>query len=91
MLKARTHLINFRVTEEEFHRLRDACDRFGARCLSDFARTMMLTEPTPHQTSDGSDGRYSTLEHRLSSIERSIAHILEAVADLQVKVATRLG
>ena len=42
MLKTRNRIINFRVTEDEFARLRTASMENGARCLSDFARTAIL-------------------------------------------------
>ena len=42
MEKVRGRLVNFRVTDDEFEQLKIACDRQGARCLSAFARKMML-------------------------------------------------
>src|ERR1017187_9362681 len=45
MSTARTRLVNFRVTDEEFERLKTASGRQGARCLSDFARGVMLGSP----------------------------------------------
>src|SRR5450759_4168274 len=45
MEKVRGRLVNFRVTDDEFEQLKTACDRQGARCLSAFARKIMLNAP----------------------------------------------
>jgi hypothetical protein len=39
VIKPRTRVIFFRVSEEEFHEMERACDSVGARSISDFART----------------------------------------------------
>jgi hypothetical protein len=38
VIKPRTRVIFFRVSEEEFHEMEIACSRVGARSISDFAR-----------------------------------------------------
>ena len=45
--KLKNRIINFRVTDDELARLKSASDLHGARCLSDFARTIMLREQNP--------------------------------------------
>lgn len=40
--KPRNRLVNFRVSEEEFVSLREACETGGARSVSDFARSAVL-------------------------------------------------
>lgn len=44
ILKPRNRLVNFRLTEEEFVHLRDACVAQGARSISDFARSAVLRQ-----------------------------------------------
>jgi hypothetical protein len=44
ILKPRNRLVNFRLTEEEFGYLRDACMAQGARSISDFARSAVLRQ-----------------------------------------------
>ncbi len=39
VLKRRTRVVTFRVSEEEFNSLSDACMASGARSISDFARS----------------------------------------------------
>ena len=41
--KPRNRLVNFRVSEDEFQSLREACETGGARSISDFARCAVLT------------------------------------------------
>lgn len=57
MNNLRTRLVNFRVTDQEFEEIKSACDRNGARCISDFVRSRMLgkiEQKTPAETeSDG--------------------------------------
>lgn len=42
MVRTRTRMLTFRVTEEEFESLQTASNVSGARCLSDFLREAVL-------------------------------------------------
>lgn len=42
MNNLRTRLVNFRVTDQEFEEIKSACNRNGARCISEFVRSRML-------------------------------------------------
>jgi hypothetical protein len=70
--KIRTRLVNFRVTDEEFERLKASSDRQGARCLSDFARSIMFGGTY--------DDRLLTMDHRLTGVEQSMARLVEALS-----------
>jgi hypothetical protein len=80
MQKVRTRIVNFRVTEEEFEQLRSACDRQGARCLSDFARSAMLASPNLDPESVVS--KLVVLEGRLASLETSVSRLHHGSPDL---------
>ena len=67
MQKVRNHLVNFRVTEEEFEQLKSACDRQGARCLSHFVRNVMLSSPSLDP--DSVVTKVVTLDQRVSALE----------------------
>lgn len=86
MLKTRTRLVNFRVTDEEFAQLRSASDRQGARCLSDFARSVILGQANHPAVSPGEDERLVALEMRLSALERSMPLLIEFMAGLKAKM-----
>jgi hypothetical protein len=42
VFKPRNRLVNFRLSEEEFEKLRASCSLYGARSLSDFARAAVM-------------------------------------------------
>ena len=67
MQKIRNRLVNFRVTEEEFERLKSACDRQGARCLSHFVRDVMLSNPNFDGESVAT--KVVTLDRRVTALE----------------------
>ena len=82
-MRIRNRLINFRVTDEEFHRLKEASSLRKARCLSEFARSVMLaTTDLPGARSEPDDpvhSRLQSFDQRLSTLESAFARILEAV------------
>ena len=77
----RTKLINFRLSEEEFIHLKAASAQFGARSLSDFARSAVLKL---HAGDTDEDGllhiRLSDLDHKVSEIETNMREIKEYLA-----------
>lgn len=82
--KVRGRLVNFRVTDEEFQQLRIACDRQGARCLSAFARKVMLSSP-----SDGGEDfgdKLAALNRRLSVLEGSMSRMFNALAGSSIAI-----
>ena len=79
VLKPRNRLINFRLTEEEFIHLRDACAAQGARSLSDFARSAVMRQASGNGPSEAEwvpqslknlDGIVASLESRVSQLLR---------------------
>lgn len=72
MQKIRNRLVNFRVTEEEFERLKSACDRQGARCLSHFVRDVMLNNP--NFDSAGVATKVNTLDRRIAALETRLSN-----------------
>jgi hypothetical protein len=83
MSKPRTRLVNFRVTDEEFELLKAACSRHGARCLSDFARGVMLGQPNPCPVSSSYDDRLVSFDRRVSALEQSMSRLVNALSASQ--------
>ena len=83
MQQVRGRLVNFRVTDDEFEQLKTACDRQGARCLSAFARKVMLNAPGE---TDDLDRKLAVLERRLSTLEVSLSRLFNALALSSVEV-----
>jgi hypothetical protein len=84
MQKVRGRLVNFRVTDDEFEQLKTACDRQGARCLSAFARKVMLSAPDAH--AEDYDRKLAVLDRRLSTLEVSLSRLFNALAISSVEV-----
>jgi uncharacterized protein (DUF1778 family) len=76
--KVRSRLINFRVTDEELEQLKAAATLQGSRCLSEFARLVMLGTATGAQ--DPPDGKLSQFDRRLNILEAHVARLVDALA-----------
>jgi hypothetical protein len=83
MLKPRKRLVNFRVTEEEYAGLKAACSTKGARCLSDYARLVMLPHAVEMQAAGsaagGGPGRLEELGRRLEFLEANVGRMMLAM------------
>jgi len=83
MVKTRSRLVNFRVTDEELRRLKTASALEGARCLSDFIRSLVLESvrgfaPAPEHAKSVTD-QMSAFDHRLVQLESNVARLIGAV------------
>ena len=78
MLKVRSRLVNFRVTDEEFEKLRSACGRNGARSISEFARSVMLSSPVVD--AENFSDQILSLDRRVAGLEISMSRLVEALA-----------
>jgi hypothetical protein len=86
MNKIRKRLVNFRVTDQEFERIKTASDRQGARCISEFARTVMLGGTSPDTVSDSGDSlnlndKLLSLERRLAMLELYVSRTIDALSN----------
>ena len=82
VLRPRNRLVNFRLSEDEFEKLRDCCASFGARSISDFARSSVLSrlEQDPQKQSQANH-RISHLDYKVNELESRVGqllHLLEA-------------
>ena len=84
MEKVRGRLVNFRVTDDEFEQLKIACDQHGARCLSAFARKMMLN--ASNANGENLVERLAVLDRRLSILEDSMSRLFNALTSSSVNV-----
>lgn len=72
----RTRLVTFRVTADEHNSLTRACSTEGARSVSDYARSAVLTRITIHKASRFSLGDdLATLGSRLEEIDRALKEL----------------
>ena len=92
MYKLRSRIVNFRVTDEELERLQTASAIRGSRCLSDFARSVILetANASPANTPQESvEPRILSLEQRLDALESNFQTLQSAVASKSSPVNDR--
>jgi hypothetical protein len=81
-MTVRSRLINFRVTDEEFRRLKTASTLNNARCLSEFARSAILERvqtaaevPESPVVTD----QLQAFESRLARLESHLSRLSDAL------------
>lgn len=81
VLNPRNRLVNFRLSEVEFERLKAACARQGARSISDFARTSVLSNlDEPLEVALHPHSRLSNLDHKVSELEIRVEQLLHLLS-----------
>jgi hypothetical protein len=69
--KPRNRVVLFRLTQEEFNEVQQACAAGAARSVSDYARARILgMSETPS---------LATMEHRIGELTRAVAHLTKLV------------
>ncbi len=77
VLRPRNRLVNFRLSEEEFEKLKSSCELFGARSVSDFARNSVLTRMDQAAPgSEDSSGRLVNLDQKVNSLETRVGQLI---------------
>ena len=81
VLNPRNRLVNFRLSEVEFERLKGACTRQGARSISDFARTSVLRNlDEPREPAVQSFPRMSSLDQKVAELEIRVEQLLRLMS-----------
>lgn len=79
MFKPRNRIVVFRLSQDEYGRLREACERRGGRNISDFTRSEVLA----YLQSDTLGGRvercFKSMEEKISALEMEIARLNHAI------------
>jgi hypothetical protein len=94
VLRPRNRLVNFRLSEDEFEKLRSACLESGARSISDFARSAVLTCMERGGPSSSSESRVNHLDRKVSDLEDRIDQLLnliEATSSTRVSSEVKTG
>ena len=80
VINPRNRLVNFRLSDEEFERLKTACSQFGARSISDFARGSVLERIVEGPEREGRpQERIVELDHKVSALEGQVSQLLNLV------------
>ncbi len=80
VFKPRNRLVNFRLSEEEFEKLRASCALTGARSLSDFARAAVMRSVSG--TAQAGEGAELPQDPRLSSVDRKVTELESRIGQL---------
>jgi hypothetical protein len=79
--RPRTRLVNFRLSEDEYQMLKDTCARSGARSVSDYARSAVLSGngiamTTLDEPTDCID-RWERLEGIVCQLEAKMSRLMD--------------
>ncbi len=73
--RPRNRIVVFRLSQEEYRALKEACDRHGARNISDFTRSEVLGFLNSATRPDRLNHRFAALEGEIAGLKASIAQI----------------
>ncbi|MBM3810194.1 MAG: hypothetical protein FJW20_01035 [Acidimicrobiia bacterium] len=77
VLRPRNRLVNFRLSEDEFEKLKSSCEQFGARSVSDFARSSVLNRiEAGDARQNGSNLRLTGLDQKVSNLETRVDQLI---------------
>lgn len=81
VINPRNRLINFRLSEVEFEKLKAACRRQGARSISEFARGSVLRVlDDPTGANELAPGRVRNLGHKVTELEIRVEQLLRLLS-----------
>lgn len=83
--KPRNRIVVFRLSQDEYHSLQDACNRSGARSLSDFTRTEILRLMHLDAQAEPLAGRFAELEQQIAAMQIHLNRVLQGVFHDEVK------
>jgi hypothetical protein len=81
VLKRRSRMVAFRISEEDCDRLRGLCVTLGARSVSDLARTAVI------RLIGSEKGEADPLVRQMEVLSRTVKQLEAAVEELSTRVA----
>jgi len=78
--KLKNRVVNFRVTDEELNRLKASSNLHGARCLSDFARAVMLGSAPDGDRDERMEEEIQSLDCRLAAVEAGLTRVINKLS-----------
>jgi hypothetical protein len=77
--KPRNRIVVFRLSQEEYRSLQEACSRAGARNLSDFTRSEVLECLNSDAIGGHLARRFTTLEQQIAVLQFQLNNLLQGV------------
>jgi hypothetical protein len=70
-------MISIRLSDDEYYSIKNVCDTYGARSVSDFARTALhsFTQHQDHLPPSSMENRFNELEDRLDRLTRQLEEV----------------
>lgn len=73
-------MVVFRLSQDEYHLLMEACERAGARNLSEFARAGIFEYLQVDVWRGHLNERFASLEEQIATLQCQINHLLQGVS-----------
>jgi hypothetical protein len=86
--KPRNRIVVFRLSQDEYRSLKDACDRAGARNLSDFTRSEILECLNSDALGGQLARRFASLEQQIAVLQFQLNNLLQGVFHADFKQQT---
>lgn len=83
--KPRNRVVVFRLSQEEYRSLQEACSRAGARNLSDFTRSEVLGHMNQETCGGRLAGHFAWLEQQIAAIQFQLNHLVQGAFDAETK------
>jgi hypothetical protein len=83
--KPRNRIVVFRLSQEEYRSLQEACNRAGARNLSDFTRSEVLECLDTDASGGPLARRFAALERQIAAVQFQLNSLLQGVFHENVK------
>jgi hypothetical protein len=77
-LHQRNRIVVFRLSQDEYDRLRTACAAAGGRTLSDFTRSELLT--LVQTDTGGIERKFVEIDRKLSALQALVEHVSDRIA-----------
>jgi hypothetical protein len=77
--KTRDRIIVFRVTQDEYRSLKEACESRAARNLSDFTRSEVLGALHSGFVAEYLTRRFESIETQIATMQSAIAHLNQSL------------
>ena len=79
-LHQRNRIVVFRLSQDEYDRLRAACTAAGGRTLSDFTRSELLTLVQTGNGGSTIERKFVEIDRKLSALQTMIKQVSECIA-----------
>ena len=83
VLRPRNRLVNFRLSEDEFERLKASCAQSGARSISDFARSSVLNRLEVPGVSPEAAPQLANIDVKVTELESRVVQLINLLTGME--------